>query len=134
FPGELGEPFPINGGQRKSWDVRLTFFADGAPDAKAEFAVADTLLLFRPEPAWMARAGAAGCWPYGLGLVKDPAPGKHSLRRDKSKLGGGGTGWVGYGKVGDWNSGGHHWNEESMYIPWVLWGDGANVDSIEASS
>jgi hypothetical protein len=33
-PGEYGEVFPVNGGQRKSWDVRLTFFADGAPDPK----------------------------------------------------------------------------------------------------
>ena len=30
FPGEFGEPFPINGGQRKSWDIRLTFFGNGS--------------------------------------------------------------------------------------------------------
>ena len=60
--------------------------------------------------------------------------GKHALRRDKSKLGGKNTGWVEYGLVGDWNSGGHHWNEESMYLPWVLWGDGASFDKIEAGS
>lgn len=133
FPGEFAEPFPINAGQRKSWDLRLTVFAGAAPDAKKEFAVGDALLLFRPDPAWSVRAAAAGCWPYGLGM--HPAKGKPALRRDKGGLDVGEAGWDRYGAVDkSWNSGGHHWNEEAMYIPWVLWGDGANFDRYEASS
>ncbi len=133
FPGEFAEVFPINAGQRKSWDLRLTFFSGAAPDPKKEFAVGDALLLFRPDPAWMLRAAAAGCWPYGMGPVARKG-GNPALRRDNSRLDVGAAGWDRYGVVGDWNSGGHHWNEESMYIPWVLWGDGNNFDAIEASS
>jgi len=134
FPGEFAETFPINAGQRKSWDLRLTFFAGAAPDPKKEFAVGDALLLFRPDPAWMVRTAAAGCWPYGMGML--PAKGgKPPLRRDSGRLDVGEAGWDRYGAVDkSWNSGGHHWNEESMYIPWALWGDGANFDRYEASS
>jgi hypothetical protein len=133
FPGEFKEPFHLNHGQRKSWDARLTFFADGAPDLKSEFALADALFLFRPEPAWMVRTAAAGCWPYGLGLV--PSPGKPALRQSTANPDRFTNGWIYYGLVpGGWNGGGHHWNEETMYGPWVLWGDGACFDYVEASS
>lgn len=134
FPGEFKELFGIKEGQRKSWDMRLTFFAGESPDLKKESAVNETLLLFRPDPAWMARCAADGCWPYGFGVVDDARAGKRTLRRDTSKLDGESTGCYRHGIVGSWNSGGHHWNEETKYLPWILWGDGASFDSVEAGS
>jgi hypothetical protein len=135
FPGESGGSFHLNVGQRKSWDLRLTFFAGSAPGASKEFGIQDALLLFRPQPAWMVRTAAAGCWPYGMGLLPDKHNGKPPLRRDVSNVDKLYSGWYLHGLIPTgWNGGGHHWNEETMYIPWVLWGDGRNLDEIEASS
>jgi hypothetical protein len=131
FPGEFSEPFHLNNGQRKSWDVRLTLHGPSAVDLQQAFAVQDALLLFRPLPAWMVRAGAAGAFPYGIALA--PPPNRPPvLRRDASKLDGIHTGWDWYGWISGWNSGGGHWNEEPVLMPWVLWGDGANFDDAES--
>ncbi len=63
FPGEFGEPFPINGGQRKSWDVRLTFFGNGAaPDARTEALSPTRFCCSAPS-----RLGWRGPQPPGAG-------------------------------------------------------------------
>jgi len=134
FPGEFREPFHLNAGQRKSWDVRLTLHAEDPPDLKQSFAVQDALLLFRPEPAWMVRAAAAGAWPYGLALVEDDRRQQRPLRRDATALDGIQTGWDWYGWISSYNAGGGHWNEETVLAPWVLWGDGENFDDAEAKT
>jgi len=131
FPGEFSEPFHLNNGQRKSWDVRLTLHGKEAPDLGRALVVQDCLLLFRPAPAWMVRAGAAGAWPCGLALVEAPQR-PIALRRDNSKLDGIQTGWDWYGWISSYNAGGGHWNEETVFLPWVLWGDGACFDESES--
>jgi len=81
-----------------------------------EFALGEALLLFRPDPAWMVRTAAAGCWPYGLGM--HPAKGKPALRRDKGGLDTGEAGWDRYGMVRQvLELRPAPLNEESMYIP-----------------
>ncbi|MCX7590690.1 MAG: hypothetical protein N2255_03580, partial [Kiritimatiellae bacterium] len=131
FPAEFSEPFHLNAGQRKSWDVRLTLHEAKAPDLRECFAIQDTLLLFRPDPAWMVRAGAEGAWPYGIALVPDETNKPRKTRLDKEQLDGIHVGWDWYGWISSYNAGGGHWNEETVSLPWVLWGDGANFDDME---
>ncbi len=134
LPAEAGGPFNLNIGQRKSWDLRLTLSGGRAPDLKALRAEQETLLLFRPLPAWMVRAAASGAWPTGLALVKDPLAGRRPTRWAKEKLKK--TGWYQYGSQGvqRWNAGGLHWNQDSCFAPWVLWGDGAGFDEAESKT
>ncbi|MGQ9662627.1 MAG: exo-rhamnogalacturonan lyase family protein, partial [Kiritimatiellia bacterium] len=131
FPGEFSEPFHLNAGQRKSWDLRLFTHGAELPDLQECFAVQDTLLLFRPAPAWMVRAGAEGAWPYGIALVPNQGRKPSKQRLDKEKLDGIHVGWDWYGWISGYNSGGGHWNEETVSLPWVLWGDGENFDDVE---
>ncbi|MFO7899709.1 MAG: hypothetical protein R6V58_11700 [Planctomycetota bacterium] len=130
FPGEFAEPFHLNNGARKSWDVRLAFHGAEAPDLGELHAVHDALLLFRTDPKWMVRCAAAGAWPAGLALFE--GKGQPRLRRDQSKLDGIHAGWDWYGWISSWNAGGGHWNQSTCFAPWVLWGDGANFDGAEA--
>lgn len=131
FPGEFSEPFHLNPGQRKSCDVRLTLHGADKVDLDDCFAVQDTLLLFRADPAWMVRAGAAGAWPYGIALAPAATGAAPKPKLDKEALDGIHTGWDWYGWIGGYNSGGGHWNEETVLLPWVLRGDGANFDDAE---
>lgn len=131
FPGEFAEPFHLNAGQRKSWDVRLTLHGDTTPSLEDCYNVQDVLLLFRPEPAWMVRAGAAGAWPTGLALL-DASPRPVLPRMNKSGLDGINAGWDWYGWISSYNSGGAHWNQSSVFAPWALFGDGATFDQAEA--
>ncbi|MGQ9661250.1 MAG: exo-rhamnogalacturonan lyase family protein [Kiritimatiellia bacterium] len=139
LPKESGEKFHFNIGQRKSWDLRLRFH-DGTPtDLKRLAAEKETLLLFRPQPAWMVRAaGIAGSWSAGLHL--GPPPAVIPLRRTPGKLERparreGDTRpfsrWDFFGVTRAWNAGGGHWNEESAFEKWLIWGDGAEFDSNE---
>jgi hypothetical protein len=50
---------------------------------------------------------------------------------DKDKLDGIHSGWDWHGWISGYNSGGGHWNEETVSLPWVLWGDGAEFDDVE---
>jgi hypothetical protein len=134
FPGEFAEPFHLNLGQRKSYDLRLTLHGATAPALADCFAQQDALLLFRADPAWMVRAAAQGAWSTGLALVKDARAGARPARRDAVKLDGINTGWDWYGWVSGWNSAGDHWNENTCFAQWVLWGDGASFDAAEASA
>jgi PcRGLX-like protein central beta sandwich domain len=131
FPGEFSEPFHLNSGQRKSWDLRLAL---GGQEQKKEDLQAlgqrqDGLLLFRALPAWMVRCATSGAWPSGLALVDG---GKSSLRRDKTKLDGINTGWDWHGWISSWNAGGGHWNQSTCFGSWVLWGNGAAFDTAES--
>lgn len=131
FPGEFAEPFHLNSGQRKSWDVRLTLHGPDKPDLARAHAVQDALLLFRPDPAWMVRCAAAGAWPSGLALFAPERPPR--LRWEaKPDLDGIHTGWDWYGWISSWNAGGAHWNQSTCFAPWVLWADGANLDQAES--
>ncbi len=133
FPGEFSEPFHFNPGQRESWDVKLLLHGPAAPDLKALHAETDTLLLFRPQPAWMVRAACSGAWPAGLALLKDPKP-KRPLRLDKSARDGGDAGWDRHGWIKSWNAGGYHWNQNSVFGSWLLWGDGPGFDYAEVKA
>jgi hypothetical protein len=130
FPGEFSEPFHLNPGQRESWDVKLLLHGPVAPDLKGLHAETDTLLLFRPEPAWMVRAANSGAWPAGLALLKDPRPSR-PVRLDKSGRDGANAGWDRHGWIKAWNAGGYHWNQNSVFGSWLLWGDGPGFDHAE---
>ncbi len=130
FPGEFSEPFHLNSGQRASWDLRLVLHGRAKPDLKALHAEAETLLLFRPQPAWMVRAACSGAWPTGLALLKDPEP-QRPLRLDKSKLDATDVGRDWHGWISGWNSGGYHWNQNCVFGSWALWGDGPGFDLAE---
>lgn len=131
FPGEFAEPFALNEGQRKSWDVRLTFHGRARPGLEECFAEQDTLLLFRPALDWMIRTAATGAWPTGLAMMSPPA-GRRAARMSKDRLDGIQVGWDWYGWIGGWNSGGTHWNQSTAFAPWLLWGDGVSFDVAEA--
>jgi hypothetical protein len=132
FPGEFSEPFHLNMGARKSWDVRLALHGETVPDLNRLHSVHDALLLFRPDPAWMVRCAATGAWPSGLALFD--ARRRPKLRWDTSKLDGIHVGWDWYGWISSWNAGGGHWNQSTCFAPWVLWGDGANFDEAESKA
>ena len=140
LPRESGEKFHLNVGNRKSWDLRLNFHGAKSPDLKSLSAEQETLLLFRPEPAWMVRAaGITGSWSAGLHL--EPTPAKLALRRKPGKLEQTTSrpdglvlpknGWDYFGVIRAWNAGGGHWNEESAFAKWVIHGDGDEFDSSE---
>ncbi len=131
FPAEFSEPFHLNIGQRKSWDVRLSLHGADAPDLDALHKTHDALLLFRPEPAWVVRAATDSAWPAGLAMTERKG-GNPPLRRDTNKLDGIDLGWDWHGWIASFNSGGGHWNQSTAFAPWVLWGDGANFDDAEA--
>lgn len=138
FPGESAEPFHLNHGQRKSWDIRLTLHGAKGPDLQTGFAEQETLLLFRPDPAWMVRAGGmTGAWSAGLALSSGK-PGKTGMRRKPGAIGGpskgkwGSTGgWDGFGVISSWNAGGGHWNEQTAFCDWVVNGNGMEFDNSE---
>lgn len=141
LPRESGEKFHFNIGQRKSWDVRLAFHGPQSPDLKDLSAAQETRLMFRAAPAWMVRAaGITGSWPAGLHL--SPAPPNMALRRTPNKLElpypdrvnpqYPTSGWDCFGVIRAWNAGGGHWNENSAFWRWVLFGDGAEFDTSEA--
>jgi hypothetical protein len=141
LPQESDEKFHFNIGQRKSWDVRLHFHGAQAANLKDLSAVQETLLMFRPAPAWMVRAaGITGSWSAGLRI--GPAPAKIALRRTPNKLElpypdrvnpkYPTSGWDCFGVIRAWNAGGGHWNENSAFWRWVLHGDGAEFDTSEA--
>ncbi|MCG3178563.1 MAG: hypothetical protein BIFFINMI_00891 [Phycisphaerae bacterium] len=143
LPGESGEnlKYHFNVGQRKSWDVLLAFHGPRAPDLSNLAAEQETKLMFRPLPAWMVRAaGVTGSWSAGLHL--EEAPAKVALRRtvDNLELPYGGrfadtritSGGDHFGVISAWNAGGGHWNENSAFWRWVLFGDGGEFDSSEA--
>ena len=130
FPGEFADPFWLDPGQRKSWDVRLDLFADKTPNLQSLHAEHDTLLLFRSPSAWMARAGA---WTTPLPAASAPAK-PPAATWDKSKLDGIDAGWDWYGWISGWNSGGGHWNQSTCFGRWALWGDGQEFDRAEAKT
>jgi len=128
FPGEFADPFWLEPGQRKSWDVRLTLFSGRTPILEDLHAEHDTLLLFRVPPAWMTRARA---WTTPLPVL--PAPTSQPQERwDKSPLDGIDVGWDWYGWISSFNAGGGHWNQSTCFGKWVLWGDGEEFDRAEA--
>lgn len=144
LPAESGQPFSLNHGQRKSWDIRLTLHGAGPvseSDLKARFNEQDALLLFRPDPAWMVwAAGETGSWSAGLALGGSTRRVK-GMRRNPAKTGqpghGGTGGWVGdggwarFGEISSWNAGGTHWNEQTAFFNWVIHGNGAEFDHSE---
>ncbi len=131
FPGEFAEPFHLNSGQRRSWDVKLVLHGAAAgPDLSNLHAAHDGIFLFRVQPAWMVRAACSGAWPSGLALASGGRKG--APRRDKSKLDGIHAGWDWYGWISGWNSGGGHWNQSTCFANWVLYGNGAEFDASES--
>jgi hypothetical protein len=130
FPGEFADPFWLEPGQRKSWDVRLTLFANQPPALEDLHAEHDTLLLFRVPPAWMTRTQA---WTTPLPVLP-AAESQPKQRWDKSALDGIDVGWDWYGWISSFNAGGGHWNQSTCFGNWVLWGDGEQFDRAEAKA
>ncbi|MCG3178378.1 MAG: hypothetical protein BIFFINMI_00705 [Phycisphaerae bacterium] len=137
LPAESNETYCLNHGQRKSWDLLLTPHGAETPDLAALHNQADALLLFRPDPVWMVRAGGlTGAWSAGLALADAPA--KVSMRRRPARASGpskggvgGSDGWDRFGVISSWNAGGAHWNENTAFSRWLQYGDGAEFDNSE---
>jgi hypothetical protein len=128
FPGEFADPFWLEPGQRKSWDIRLTLYADPPPPLSDLHAEHESLLLFRVPPAWMTRAQA-----WTTPLPAQPASNNSPTPPwDKRQLDGIDVGWDWHGWISSWNAGGGHWNQSTCFGKWVLWGDGDEFDRAEA--
>ena len=145
LPAESKGTFQLNHGAQKSWDIRLTLHG-GTPATAADlsnrFNEHDALLLFRPDPAWMVwAAGETGSWPAGLALSKTPTRKGAGVRRapgktdSPSRPGHGGWepdgGWDLFGQISNWHAGGTHWNEQTAFFNWVIFGNGAELDYSE---
>jgi len=98
FPEEFSEPFHLNIGQQKSWEMQLAFYdLINEPNISDSYKKQDTRLLFRPDPECMIEASRNGAWPNGMALISPKSKyytPKEKL--DKDSLDGIVTGW-------DWN-------------------------------
>ena len=132
WPEEFDDVFFLESGQRKSYDVVLDLH-EGVRAADALKALSDAhdrTLLFRAPPAWYVKCEA---FDAGLALIQPPARTWADVW-NKDNLDGVNVGWDWYGWISGWNSGGGHWNQNTCFARWALFGDGASFDLAESKT